>query len=454
MQHVEKLETLTRLLDNDVVKHSDVMSIQDDLAYYIESHRDPDFLFDLSIYEQFEALEAAEEGAAAARAELERERLEAEERERKAREAAEKTTKPKKVKLNTGASASASSSAIEDEDVSTPAEEVDEATAVEPSVAAEPVPMTVAIVTSSDDPPKTVTRQVSGGATSLAAIVKASPAVNGGDTSPVAVASVKPVVAAPPSGPLVATSSAPSPAVPFEPTLPPPVVMTREQEQAFTKEPVTESAATLPAPLQRVPGAPVPAVDGVVRQAGAMGGGLFGGGSSLLFLDSDDAAVGYMVGVQLDPEDTDLGSSDPEGTGLTMLHRSLEHVPETADLERQRTFVPRTPIAPHIAFPVTPLAQLDDASLFSSLPTDSLFFAFYYLQGTRQQQLAAKELLSRSWRFHSEYGTWFQRYDSARTKTETSETGACTYFDFEQTWSQRVLKEFTFRYDALESSVQ
>ena len=40
---------------------------------------------------------------------------------------------------------------------------------------------------------------------------------------------------------------------------------------------------------------------------------------------------------------------------------------------------------------------------------DTLFFLFYYQQGSYQQYLAGKALKQLNWRYHKKYLTWFQR---------------------------------------------
>lgn len=49
---------------------------------------------------------------------------------------------------------------------------------------------------------------------------------------------------------------------------------------------------------------------------------------------------------------------------------------------------------------------------FLKFDLDTLFFAFYYQQGTYQQYLAAVELKKLNWMFHKKYNTWFKRTES------------------------------------------
>eukprot|EP00960_Hanusia_phi_P065291 766054-Hanusia_phi.AAC.6 len=49
--HVERLELMLRLLDNDNLTYEDINSIRDDVDYYIQSNQDPDFQEDETIYD-------------------------------------------------------------------------------------------------------------------------------------------------------------------------------------------------------------------------------------------------------------------------------------------------------------------------------------------------------------------------------------------------------------------
>ena len=60
------------------------------------------------------------------------------------------------------------------------------------------------------------------------------------------------------------------------------------------------------------------------------------------------------------------------------------------------------------SYPQMKLPVLDNPALFEKLDTEALFFAFYYMPGTHQQYLAARELKRQSWRYHKQHGAWFQ----------------------------------------------
>ena len=91
--------------------------------------------------------------------------------------------------------------------------------------------------------------------------------------------------------------------------------------------------------------------------------------------------------------------------------------------------------------------------IFERFDTDTLFFIFYFCQGTLQQYLAARELKRQSWRFHKKFLTWFQRHEEPLAITEEYEEGAYIYFDYENAWCQRKKVEFRFEYQFLEDEV-
>lgn len=87
----------------------------------------------------------------------------------------------------------------------------------------------------------------------------------------------------------------------------------------------------------------------------------------------------------------------------------------------------------HASYPSVPLfsTHAENSAWFERLPMDTLFFVFYFQQGTYQQYLAAKQLKKHSWRFHKKYMTWFQRHEEPKIATEEYEEGTYVYFDYE-----------------------
>uniref|UniRef100_A0A8C4ELH5 CCR4-NOT transcription complex subunit 3 n=1 Tax=Dicentrarchus labrax TaxID=13489 RepID=A0A8C4ELH5_DICLA len=125
------------------------------------------------------------------------------------------------------------------------------------------------------------------------------------------------------------------------------------------------------------------------------------------------------------------------------------HMPHPSDSERIRQYLMRNP-CPTLPFHhQVPPPLSDTVEFYQRLSTETLFFIFYYLEGTKAQYLAAKALKKQSWRFHTKYMMWFQRHEEPKTITDEFEQGTYIYFDYEK-WGQRKKEGFTFEYRYLE----
>ncbi|KAF9911435.1 general negative regulator of transcription subunit 5 [Linnemannia zychae] len=134
-----------------------------------------------------------------------------------------------------------------------------------------------------------------------------------------------------------------------------------------------------------------------------------------------------------------------------MLEASYQFIPEPADTERPKA--PKNPYPTPSYYPQTPPPGLfANPATFEKFDIDTLFFIFYYQQGTYQQFLAARELKKQSWRFHKKYLTWFQRHEEPKAITDDYEQGTYIYFDYEGAWCQRKKTDFRFEYKFLEDS--
>uniref|UniRef100_A0AAY4ANL7 CCR4-NOT transcription complex subunit 3 n=1 Tax=Denticeps clupeoides TaxID=299321 RepID=A0AAY4ANL7_9TELE len=104
-----------------------------------------------------------------------------------------------------------------------------------------------------------------------------------------------------------------------------------------------------------------------------------------------------------------------------MQESAWTHMPHPSDSERIRQYLMRNPcptlpyhhqIPPHLS---------DSIEFYQRLSTETLFFIFYYLEGTKAQYLSAKALKKQSWRFHTKYMMWFQRHEEPKTITDEFE---------------------------------
>jgi len=128
-------------------------------------------------------------------------------------------------------------------------------------------------------------------------------------------------------------------------------------------------------------------------------------------------------------------SSTPSPSVQRLLNASHATRPDSTDAEKPYHYKPQTRYSTPRYYPQEPLHLLDDQQLYGRIDTDTLFYIFYYRQGTYEQYLAAKSLKSQSWRFHKQYQTWFQRHEEPKTITEEFEQGTYRFFDYESTWS-------------------
>lgn len=134
---------------------------------------------------------------------------------------------------------------------------------------------------------------------------------------------------------------------------------------------------------------------------------------------------------------------------LTMQEAAYHHLPHPSDSERLRPYLPRNHCPTPTYYPQIPPPHSDTVEFFQRLSTETLFFIFYYMEGTKAQYLAAKALKKQSWRFHTKYMMWFQRHEEPKTITDEFEQGTYIYFDYEK-WGQRKKEGFTFEYRYLE----
>jgi len=158
----------------------------------------------------------------------------------------------------------------------------------------------------------------------------------------------------------------------------------------------------------------------------------------------------YRDHAQWSNQYVDQQYSEPEPSVASMLLHSMMTICDPHDSEKPRVYKPRNPLNTPNVFPTTPGSFFDDANLFERVETDTLFFVFYFQQGSYQQYLAAKELKRRAWRFHKQYLLWFQRHEEPNEITQEYERGTYIFFDYESGWCPRKKIDFKFEYRFLE----
>lgn len=135
---------------------------------------------------------------------------------------------------------------------------------------------------------------------------------------------------------------------------------------------------------------------------------------------------------------------------LQLLDAASLHLPQTIDSSKIRAInsLPMPYKSPGHYTPPSPVTT-NKLEFYLRLNPETLFYAFYYLEGSLAQLLAAKALKQLSWRFHKKLLIWFQRHEDPRVITEEYEQGSYLYFDFER-WTQSTIEKFIFEYRYLE----
>ncbi|PVU97430.1 hypothetical protein BB561_000534 [Smittium simulii] len=133
-----------------------------------------------------------------------------------------------------------------------------------------------------------------------------------------------------------------------------------------------------------------------------------------------------------------------------MMSLSLNSIPTLMDQENAKQFTPQNPVSTPSYYPQTTLPSFSQPTALLNLSLESLFFIFYYQKNTYYQYLAIKQLKEQSWRFHKRYLTWFRRFDEPSQITDEYEKGTYLYFDYEGSWSQKKKTEFVFEYQYLD----
>ncbi|KAJ3427604.1 ccr4-not transcription complex subunit [Anaeramoeba flamelloides] len=132
---------------------------------------------------------------------------------------------------------------------------------------------------------------------------------------------------------------------------------------------------------------------------------------------------------------------------LKLLTNSMKFLPKKSKF---RKYKPTNPIEVPEFFPSIPPNSIDDPKTFLKFDSHTLFFIFYYLQGTYQQYLAAQKLRELGWRFHKTFKTWFRRCEEPKEITSEYERGTYKFFDFNESWQEKKKTDYKLEYKFLE----
>lgn len=117
---------------------------------------------------------------------------------------------------------------------------------------------------------------------------------------------------------------------------------------------------------------------------------------------------------------------------MDLLSASYRNMPEIWDQEMNQ---PRHAVSlkdEKLSFPTMPMYNRIEN--FSHFDLDTLFFSFYYQQGTYQQYYAAVELKRKNWMFNKKYHTWFRKTEAGDPLSK-GQANKFVYFDYETSWT-------------------
>lgn len=457
--HISKMELIISMIEVDKLAPEAVMDLQEDINYYVESNQEVDFAEDEALYDDLNLIgedeheivetivrddtytledlaqdlskEAAKEAAQKEKEEKERER----ERER-SKEKSKETPNP-------SASASPQSSSISSAEVK------------------QETPVTSAPAIPDPQPSSTGTALANG---------VGNHNINGRD-----------IGRTPSPG-----RRSQSPSLSSINPLPPPSVPASKSAEPYRKTGhLAQGGATAPtpvpfaagrAPVREATGTPTPpgmlptqttSHSGAVAEPSQAYGSLSGDKEALtstnrpskssVFSNLDSLPpglqdlIGCLDAAKQRLADPDQAFSVPSIAQL--VHNSFLSTPDSLISDVPRYYHPQNPYPTPEYYPQEALPSLEDIAVFREMHVDTLFYVFYYCQNTHQQYLAAKELKNRSWRFHKQFLTWFQRQEDPQLITPEYEEGTYRFFDFEGSWVQRRKTNFKFEFKYLENEI-
>ncbi|KAF9990521.1 general negative regulator of transcription subunit 5 [Mortierella antarctica] len=470
--HQGRLELILRLLENGQIETDKVVGIQEDVNYYVDENLDPDFAEDEEIYTDLNLEEEEDYFAVGTE-----DHLNAQDQDDSSQKDDAQESTPRKPAKESEPEPSPTRAAAKP--IPTKKLSMSEPKETKPVPTASPA---IAKSTPLNVPPSrqstlpragSVESPVIQYATAVAANLpaesprmappSASPSVSAAtvikESPSLASATANAVTASPQATPAAAVVAEPSPAP--EPAQkspqPSPVAETATTTVIAPTVPEEERSSTVSEPVAAQPSstqAPMQATEENVQQTEAA--------SSPTTRSQTPAAA--EPAIRLPAALADLAHSFETSKDRAMakevgffvhqmLEASYQFIPESTDTERPKYYAPKNPFATPSYYPQSPPSGLfENAAMFEKFDIDTLFFVFYYQQGTYQQYLAARELKKQSWRFHKKYLTWFQRHEEPKAITDDYEQGTYIYFDYEGAWCQRKKTDFRFEYKFLEDS--
>lgn len=441
--HTGKLETILRMLENGSISPDAVNNLQDDIRYYVDSNQEVDFAEDDEIYDELNLDEEYAEGDSYIRDDTPSYSLEdlAENKDTPKESSARSSSTSGKEshKADTSAPSTAPTSATSSRKGSVVASVLspitNTASHATPNILSssisgmKPAPLP----TRSTNELKYASAAAAGSANNLPPGLmplppSSAPATNG---------HAEPTVKSPPSDP-APSASLEKPSEPVrEPTVAKPT----------SSIPEPEPSQLMAAPATAVqPEPPISKPSTTAKPATSTSSTSSSSSSSNFKLPP---GLQDLIG-SFEAARQRIGAPPPISSISKMLESSYLNCPDSFMANKPKYYQPETPFPTPACYPQEPLSHLNLEAVFSKMELDTLFYVFYYRQGTYQQALAARELKARSWRFHKKFLTWFQRHEEPKVINSEYEQGTYRYFDFEGMWLQRRKPNFKFEYAFLE----
>lgn len=436
--HSSKLEILLRSLENGSVETDQVKEIEDGIKYYVEQNQEVDFMDDEGLYDDLN-LDEEEESYGLAN---ENDKVSSQDAQSIQDEPPESEAPPRPSNIGTSKSKSASMDSNSNGrrpsvQLKSPLPALSSLHSLQNNVngkAADnmkPAPLP----TITGQPLKYASAAAAAAASDkngvgIAPLPPPPGAVKPSETSSPASAAAQPAELST-SKPAEQSTKQPTPAPKDEPKAEPTETTTskassvKPSPHVAQAQPSQQDAAPSSKTLQ--PPSPDSGIAGIALSHGEPG------------QDDEEESIYHLPSSLTDLldsfEETRSKSKADQPFDMSMLNASRMSCPIPSDAEKPNHYKPQNPFNYTPAhYPQEPLGIFDDNRLYSRIDTDSLFYAFYYRQGTYQQYLAAKALKSQSWRFHKQYQTWFQRHEEPKNITEEFEQGTYRFFDYESTW--------------------
>lgn len=401
--HLEKLESVLRSLENEILKPDQVDTIKDDLDYIVESNQDEDFIDYDDFYDvlnleeiEFNAFNKEEQDRKEKEEREEQERLEKEQKEKEQKEQKESEQKEKekkdkelkekeeaekkKQKITTPVvTASTIKKAVVNPSVPPPLAAGSYSSVLKNALNESNNSQNTLTPTSNSTGSTPVVPNVYESGKTIAETVASATATSGTgvNASPISVAA--------------------NGTNPVESKIPPPGL------NGLSRVNTAKSSTASPISVN----IPIPQTESIESY------------ESKTFLDN----IPRLCQIS----EHRLNNPLPFKSISNLLQNSLYNCPDSFDAEKPRQYNPKTVHPSSIDYPQEPMLELQSRNIMKKFNDDTLFYCFYYSDGiyNLSRYNAAVELTRRGWVFNKETRQWFQ---------QDNKSDDLKYFDYQETW--------------------